>query len=225
MNSVYWARLSVRDTLQSYWSAWLFAPVKNSPQMLSFWVPVSTFYSISWFPLAVRLPVINFFAAGIHLSLLTTCLPSADPALTPSSHQSVYYMITLKMWSIDSPRPFQRGCEDKAILIVLLRHDLLFPSIGICPNSSKVMVGVLLNLTTHQLRIIDIFSSSLYPSSLHTHSQKKERIKSQLSERRHPNLMLLHLSTEYLHFYYSVKGNRSTPKVQSTALSQGKITC
>lgn len=66
------------------------------------------------------------------------------------------------------------------------------------------MVGVLLNLTTHQLSIIDIFSSSLYPSSLHTHSQKKERIKSQLSERKHPNLMLLHLSTEYLPFHYSV---------------------
>ena len=39
----------------------------------------------------------QFFAAGIHLSLLTICLPPADPVLTPSSHLSVYYTITLKM--------------------------------------------------------------------------------------------------------------------------------
>ena len=225
MNSVYWAKLSVRDTLQSYWSAWLFAPVKNSPQTLSFWVPASTFYSISWFLLAVRLPVINFLL----LEFIYLYSPYAFLLQTLpwplSSHLSVYYTVTLKMWSIDSPRPFQRGCEDKTILIVLLRHDLLFPSIGICPNSTKVMVGVLLNLTTHPWSITDICSSSLYPSSLHTHSQKKKRIKSQLSERRHQNLILLHLNTEYLAFHYSVRWNRGPPKAQSTRGSQGKTTC
>lgn len=173
MNSVYWARLSVRDTLQSYWSAWLFAPVKNSPQTLSFWVPVSTFYSISWFLLAVRFPVINFLLLEfiyLYSPMPSSCRPCPDPFITS---KCLLYNHTQNVihWF---PKTLSRGSENKAILIVLLRHDLLFPSIGICPNSTKVVVGVLLNLTTHQFKHhwhLLIFTVPL----ITTHSQSEKR--------------------------------------------------
>lgn len=51
---------ALRVRLQSYWRAWLFASAEDSLELICFWIHVSTFYSFSFFFLAVSIAVINF---------------------------------------------------------------------------------------------------------------------------------------------------------------------